>query len=491
MLRLVTPGTGLPDLEAKLAFGLVRLAAETRQPFDLKPEPGRYRLTLSASSGQLNDAFRLQARRHYASETPFRLPGIQAQYRPNYPTVDSQAELKPAYRDADLVVLFRQGHQGERNPWSRNQCGHNAIEPFGGKSGLILATSSHAGMPPRRDRLSGGNLRLCAVCGLLVVIGIRSACLRNLLGSGSQRLTVLTSLIPQTALRHDTLLEILAVQKEFDQRPVCGLIPLQTAPLAVLTRFPHLAQLLATVAMRFHLTLYSHGRTDRVDATQVVDATRLARFLHTSPFHSATVEALLGSGRTPPVVSALVELTRALTTDALSDRRHAAIRFARITAMQELGGQPRLLYHSTGRHLAEEICMIPPSIIEHEAIGAVADLVRYFVVHRNYGYVDAIRNARDGSRDLERTLTAMLRECWTRRDPDTGRDDCPRAHFVPLPDEGQIRTIMTLAQTAFEDVKLALALLGLSRREWEPTVPAVSVEVDSETDSLEEGDPDG
>lgn len=120
--------------------------------------------------------------------------------------------------------------------------------------------------------------------------------------------------------------------------------------------------------------------------------------------------------------------------------------------------------------------MIPSHIVEHDAIASLADLVRYFVMHRNYGYVDTIRNARRDSHDFERTLTAMLRECRTRRDPQTGRDDCPRAHFVPLPDEGHIRDVMRLAQEHFEEVKLALSLLGLSRREWEDTPAAARAE---------------
>jgi hypothetical protein len=78
----------------------------------------------------------------------------------------------------------------------------------------------------------------------------------------------------------------------------------------------------------------------------------------------------------------------------------------------------------------------------------------------------------------------MLRECRTRRDPETGRDDCPRKHFVPLPDERQVREVMTLAQTAFEEVKLALAMLGLSRREWEGT-PATAPALEPQ-ESVEE-----
>jgi hypothetical protein len=132
--------------------------------------------------------------------------------------------------------------------------------------------------------------------------------------------------------------------------------------------------------------------------------------------------------------------------------------------------------------------MIPRHIIEHDAIDRVADLLRYFVLHRNYGYVDAVRNARQDSHDFERTLTAMLRECRTRRDPETGRDDCPRAHFVPLPDEGHIRDVMRLAQEHFEEVKLALSLLGLSRKEWEdiPATATAEAEAVAEEASITE-----
>ncbi|HXH13097.1 MAG TPA: hypothetical protein VNP04_25410 [Alphaproteobacteria bacterium] len=469
MLTLCTPGTGFVDLEAKLAFGLVHLAVETGHDCTLIPAPGGYRLEVACTPAQLNEAFRLQATRHYATETAFVLPGIQARYRANFPTVED-GQLRSVYRDADLQMLFSRAHGGERQPWSRHQCGHEAVKAaFGGTSGLILATSSHAGMPARRDSVSGGNLRLCAICGLLVVMGIRAACLRNYLGSGRQRLTLFTTLIPQSPLQPEDLLEILAMQKAIDQITVCDPVPIQAAPLAILTRFPHLAQALARRSMRFHLALYSAGRTDRLNATALIAATPLAQFIDASPFHAATVDPLIDRRRPGPAVEPLVELSRALGLEALPMRRHAAALFARTYAGEEVAGQPRLLYRVTGRYVAEEVCMIPSSIIEHDAIATVADLVRYFVLHRNYGYVDAIRNARRDSHDFERTLTAMLRECRTRRDPDTGRDDCSRPHFVPLPDEGHIRDVMRLALERFEEVKLALSLLGLSRREWEGT----------------------
>jgi hypothetical protein len=486
MLSLITPGTGYLDLEARLAFGLVRLAVETRGRVDLIPEPGRYRLQIEATAARLNDALRLQATRHYATEAPFRLPGIQARYRANLRTVE-EGVIKAAYRDADLAALYAQAHAGDRHPWSRHQCGHAQLEPFGGTSGLILATSAHAGMPARRDSVSGGNLRLCAVCGLLVVIGIHAAALRHYLLSAGERLILLTTLLPQAPLRHDDLLELLALQKAVDQRQLCGPIPVPTAPLAILSRFPHLAQVLARTAMLFHLALFSPGRIDRLNATAVVDASRLARFIDASPFHVATVEALIAR-RANPVVEPLVELTRALTVDSLPGRRRAAGLFARAYASQVGGDQARLLYRTTGRHLAEEVCMIPRHIIEHDAVGAVADLLRYFVVHRHYGYVDAIRNARPASHDFERALTAMLRECRARRDPETGRDDCPRQHFVPLPDEGHLRDVVRLAQESFEEVKLALALLGLSRREWEEAPAVALAEEAAEGAAVEEGE---
>jgi CRISPR type I-A-associated protein Csa5 len=473
MLTLRTPGTGFVDLEAKLAFGLARLAVESGRGCTLIPEHGRYRLEVACTPTQLNEALRLQATRHYATEAAFLLPGVQARYRSNLLTMED-GHLRAVYRDADLPTLFSQAHSGERQPWSRHQCGHETVqEAFGGTSGLILATSSHAGMPTRRDSVSGGNLRLCTVCGLLVVIGIRTACLRNYLGSGRQRLTLFTTLIPQERLQPDDLLEILAMQKEIDQATVCDPVPVQAVPLAILTRYPHLAQVLARRSMRFHLALYSSGRTDRLTATALVAATPLARFIDASPFHEATVELLIDRRRPGPAVEPLVELSRALLLEALLVRRRAVGLFARLYVSEEVGGQPRLLYRVTGQYLTEEVCMIPSHIVEHDAIASVADLVRYFVMHRNYGYVDAIRNARRDSHDFERTLTAMLRECRTRRDPQTGRDDCPRAHFVPLPDEGHIRDVMRLAQKHFEEVKLALSLLGLSRREWEDT-PAVA-----------------
>lgn len=487
MLALCTPGTGFVDLEAKLAFGLVRLAVETGHDCTLIPERGYYRLQVACQPAQLDEAFRLQATRHYATETAFMLPGIQARYRANFLSTED-GQLRSAYRDADLQMLFSRAHSGERQPWSRHQCGHEAVnDAFGGTSGLILATSSHAGMPTRRDSVSGGNLRLCAICGLLVVMGIRAACLRNYLGSGRQRLTLFTTLIPQSPLQPEELLEILAMQKAIDQSTVCDPVPIQAAPLAILTRYPHLAQALARRSMRFHLALYSSGRTDRLNATALIAATPLARFIDASPFHAATVDPLIDRRRPGPAIEPLVELSRALGFDALPMRRRAAGLFARTYASDSPNmrshdpgaDRPRLMYRSTGRYLAEEVCMIPSSIIEDNAIATVADLVRYFVLHRNYGYVDAIRNARPDSHDFERTLTAMLRECRARRDPASGRDDCPRPHFVPLPDEGHIRAVMRLALEHFEEVKLALSLLGLSRREWEDTPAMATAEEDS------------
>jgi len=102
--------------------------------------------------------------------------------------------------------------------------------------------------------------------------------------------------------------------------------------------------------------------------------------------------------------------------------------------------------------------MIPEEIIKDEAINALASTLRHFVLERNYGYVDSIRNARYESKDFEETIAKLLREAQIRSDPEHKK-------YVPIPSDEQIRHIFSIASESeekFNQVKTALSILAFT-----------------------------
>lgn len=461
MITLYTPATGYPELEAKLAYGLARVGLECSDEVTVTPQPAFYEVMIGADEAAVNEALvTLAARSLGGSHLYLGQPGIQPRYFERYAP-------EPASLDGLLTVCSRCPEPTTAS-LRRNMCCHDDIEPWGGTKGFILVASAYVGMPARRDRAhSRGNLALCALCGTLVMLATHNFVFQTNIGERDAKRAVMTP-IPHTALSADKLVEFQSAQKLTPERIARSDVPSVTVPLAFLASFPHAAKLLSDTDCTLHTVLFDPSARDRVVATHFSSVRAIARFVDASPFNAATVAWLTSPAQ--PVVDPLMQLARMLGEGDVRARRRLATTFARSYVVGTDPDNPRMLYPATVRYIGEELLMIPEEIMTNESIASVASALRHFVMERNYGFVDTVRNARYDGHELERTLTQMLRQMQVHR--------AAEKRGAWLPDDRQVAEVITLASESeeqFENVKLALALLALSRwhgRDAEPEEPA-------------------
>ncbi len=463
MTILHTPGTGYPELEAKIAFGLARVGLECSDGVEIEPQPGFYRVTVEASANELNKALRTLANRGLGAEHQYLgQPGIQVRWYRRY--LPEPSELQ------DVTEVYGRPTTGARSEFRDNMCGHAAVEAWGGSKGFILMASPSVGKPAKRDRPhSEDNLRLCSHCGAMAMLATLNFVFQAQIGDIGDRdakKAVITP-IPQQPISADLLTRMQAAQKMMPDRIARGDLPGRTVPLAFVAQSRSAAQLLTEASCLAHTVIFDPSARDRVIATHFTSIDSYARFADASAFNTATVRWMLSSA--PPLVDPLMQLCRMLTDSNLTARRKTAGIFARSYVAGVSPDDPRLLYSATASYIGEDVLMIPPEIMTNESINSVASMLRYFVRKRNYGFVDNIRNARYGSHDLERTLSQVLRQAQAEAASATEGEA-----RVWLPDDEEVTEVITLASEsveAFENVKLALALLGLSRwrgKEKEP-----------------------
>ncbi len=481
---LYTPCTGFVDLEAKIAYGLARLGIEATGEAQIVPRQGFFEVHVPCDTDEpLRRALYTLASRMLAAEHVFFLPGIQPRYRKQFPAADGHG-VKPVYQEAQLAQLYHPAAMTGKVAFRSMMCGHEQVEPYGGKTGLILATSPHAGMPTKRDSVhSGTNLKLCTVCGALAVLALHSVCFQLALGPRTERRTAVLTPLPLDEVDGHLLLALHAAQGSASGTWLSGHLPATSIPLAFLARFPHVADLMAEAEFALHCVIFDPSARDRICGTQYAGARPFARFISASSFNVACMQRLLG---TNPKIETLVQAERMLTSAALHARRGHASSFARAYAkeVQTPDKKPILLYARTAEHILEEVCMIPKEIVHNPSVRSVASTIRYFVRNGNYGYVDSIRNARKETHRLEETLAAMLREAQTRSRAESEA-------MVWIPTEDEVSEVISLANEQFDEVKLALALLGLSRfaGRAEPEAEAAPEEIlEEEIASEEEGE---
>lgn len=472
MLTLYTPGTGFPDLEAKIAFGLARVAVEAGRQVTLQPLVGLYRIDVESDAAQFNEAFRLLVQRMLTSLRVYFVPGIQPKYRKNFPPLED-GHLAEWIEDTDIASMFNAPDQQQKETMNLAMCGHDLVQvpPFGGKTGLMLFASSHAGMPSERDRRSGDghNTKLCSACGLLAVLAVHTCCFHWTLGTGSNRHSTTATLLPQIPMDTLALSHLIAAQKMLSGEWLSDVLPLRVVPMAVAAKFPHVNEVARLCGNVFHLVMFDSGNRDRVEGTIIHAMDPLAKFLSASPHNCATVQLLL---RGAPKVAPLTALTEAIGLSGAEAARPLAMKFARLFAQEAAppnATYPRLLYHQTAHYLMEVMCVIPPQIIDNDAVNSVAGTLRYFVTARNYSYVDSLRNAREGTTEFEDTLAKMLREARVRSEDEN----------VWMPADQDIKEVIKLADEDFEATKTALVLLSLTWhraavREQTTTEPEVS-----------------
>lgn len=487
MISLYTPGTGYEDLEAKIAFGLTRLGIECTDDVSLLPLSGRYEVRIGIDDpARLSRALATLAVRALAGTHMYREPGISKKYAARYGTVGDEGSLKQEFVAADLPAIYDPPNRAQVQPFQRMMCGHDGVAAFGGSKGLIMVATAHVGMPARRDAAaSHDNLRLCSYCGTLALLAQHTFVFK-----ASANCEVVLTPVPREPLDGSTIAQLQAAQKASSGRLAQSPLPAATLPLAFLAQFPHVAQLLLEAGIGLHVAAIESGQQERLTASFSATTRPYAAFIADSPHNAATVRHLLEPKL--PLVDPLVRLTHALAPQSLSARRAEGTAFARGFVAQVSPNSPRLLYHPTARHLGEEVLMIDPRIMENPAVNALASVLRYFVRAKLYGFVDNVRNARWESHELERTLVSMLRQAQVEHAKEESERGAEGGKSkVWLPADKDVQEVIRLAAQGpeeFEQVKLALALLALTRYRKGEAEEAGPLTAELETVSDEEED---
>jgi len=468
MLSLFTPATGYPDLEAKIAYGLARVAIEAALSPSIIPYMGLYEIRLACNgnpSKKLNETFLMLIERLLSSQRFFDL-GVKAKDKQKYPA-NSGTSKRLKSCQIDLTKLFCKRDISEFLIKKDTFCGHEDFNRFGGRTGLILLSSFHAGKPYSRDKRGDTfNLNLCEVCGYLAVLGLFSFGFNIQMGNKKNRKNikhVIVLPIPRKELSPDHLLKLFGLQKTLHNYWLSDVQPLRTFTLALLAKNPSISDIINGQEIYFHITSTSKdNRGDTViEQIDSVNLYPLISFISSSPFNSASILKLLGNSKTQPKVDSLIEIVEAIENKKIN----SLARFPRLYTLDTSTKKfINLLFPDTAKYLLKEVAMINQEIIENPAISSLAKTLRYFIREKKYGYADDIRNARPNTHDFEETLSKMLREAKLRlvnqeRDRKAGKSI---NNPVELPEENEIKEIFRLANKDFESTKLALVILAFS-----------------------------
>ena len=215
-ISLHTPGTGYPDLEVKIAYGLARVGIEAGAGVSIIPHPGFYEVKFDPPDGKninLNETFYMLLERILSSQKFYDL-GVKAKDKGKYVTVDKKNNnntFKERLYKIDLGNLYQPNTMTEYAFTKEKACRHSGSFKFGATKedkkqlgGLIFLASTHAGKPQfRDDRKRDLNLGLCEACGYLSVLGKESFSFEIQLGIGKNRKSVWV--LPITNRRLDYL----------------------------------------------------------------------------------------------------------------------------------------------------------------------------------------------------------------------------------------------------------------------------------------------
>jgi len=451
---LYTPATGFPDLEAKIAYGLARVGIEAGCEPEIIPQQGFYQIDFkNYSSEKLNKAFLIIISRLLSSDRFFDL-GVKAKDKTKYLATKEVIErINELLRVKQIESFFDLKKIGDFNFKKYKFCGHKEVNKFGGRTGLILLSSFHAGKPYSRDKVDDKfNLNLCEICGYLAVLGLYSYGFLIQMGMEKNKKYAIVLPLSEKELTVENLQMLLSLQKTLYNYWLSDVQPLKTFAIGLLAKVPSISDIVKDLKLHFHLSLISKDYKDDtvVEQTAFIDAIPFAEFISDSSYNTATVIRLLGSSKIPPKISSLIELTNIL----IYVKKFNLLKFARLYVQEtSTNNFTNLLYPETTKYLLKEIGMIKSKIIENSALGSLARTLRYFVREKKYGYADDIRNARKDSTDFEETIAKMLRESRLRLE---------QKEKIHLPTDEEIKEIFHLANENFESTKLALVMLAFS-----------------------------
>jgi CRISPR type I-A-associated protein Csa5 len=447
MITLYTPATGLPDLEAKIAYGLARVGIEAygSENVVVKEEGGFYAVEIDGRMDILDEMLNLLLRRLLASpHIPSSTPGITGRTAESI-CFDSE--------DMSSLSIYREIDFTSKNTSSEALCRHKG-KKISNVIGLSASTSYHH----RRDGLDvvmrhrpTNPKKICKDCGMVSLLGMWYA---SFIFSIKNR-EVFVIPIPKGETNGERLIELFSLQHHVRNWYFNLDISQVVIPLLFLSKIPSSADIL--YGFELFIGVLSRPQGYHVDGLFMVPIDNYLRFLKDNPYNIASIDLMVKKEATV----ALEELNHIVYAN---DSRTLG-KFARIYIQQTSTS----LYPPTSKYLLKEVAMIKQEIVENEALQSLARTLRYFVRERKYQYADNIRNARKEARDFEETIAKMLREGELRRvqQEEDKKKRKEIKNWIYLPKEDEIKEVFKLANECFEEVKLTLVTLAFSFPERE------------------------
>ena len=456
MIRLNTPFTGYPDLEAKIAYGLARVGAEAVgiERVVVENRGGYYLVQVETEENNLpllERTFNTLCQRILSSkELIFLTPGVTSRSAGKIRADGSDFFSLEKYKRHDFMFANRK---------NQNVCRHSG-KSLGNVLGFAASTSYHnkrdgvdVALTPRntRDKTSPKVPRrptnprnICKTCGLLALLGTWFSAFMFTMADRE----VVAVPVARKRTSGKVLRQILACHHLLRKEWIPGRVPEKAIPLVILTRIPSTAYFLRD--FDFFISFMSGGgnRGYHVDTIAMVPLGNYLSFIDHSPYNIAVVLNLLKRD--------CYEGLQALNEIIFYRKKELLGRFARVYSAKPSNQDSKhgsLLYAETAIYLLKEVAMISPEVIENRSLASLARTLRYFVREKKYGYADDIRNARKDSKDFEDTIAKMLRE---------GRLRLEQNEKIHLPNEEEIREVFRLAHNSFEEVKTALTILAFS-----------------------------
>lgn len=446
-ITFYTPATGLPDLEAKIAFGLARIGIEAygSESVEIEPLNGFYKIKAFGAKDELEKAFNLLAQRILSSNYLLnQTPGI---------TSGSANKLSfKADEKASLELYIDLPNYLSENLKSEPICRHQerGLQKVSAVIGLASATSYHHARDLINIQVDRYGIHrptnpkyICKVCSMLALLGIWFSTFVFSIGKNREVFVVVVPL-PKRKISGVELLYLLSIQHHTRKDRIKSDIPQNLLPLAFLSRIPSSADFLRKFDLFF--AVLSKQRVYHVDALFKIHLDDYISYISANSYNVSTIDLLIRKA----ALSAFSVLNELI----VFKRRADISKFARLYS-QETSAENyfNLLYPETSRYLLKEVGMIRQEIIENQAIASLARTLRYFVRERKYQYVDNIRNARKDSKDFEETIAMMLRE---------GRLRLEQNEKIHLPTEKEVREVFGLANESFDETKTALAILAFT-----------------------------
>jgi len=452
MITLYTPATGLPDLEAKIAYGLARVGIEAFgiKNVLVKNEGGFYSVVINGDMHELNRSFNLIIRRLLSSEfIPANTPGISGRSATRVVVGEGESFALDHYQNIEITL---------KNTPSENLCRHN-LQSIGNIIGFASSTSYHKKRNginvsiQRVPRRPTNPKKLCKTCGLVSLLGEWYATF--FFNIADREVVVVPILKDETT--GTKLQEIFSLQHFLRKEWIRQEIPQTLIPMVTLSKIPSASDILK--GFDLFIAVLSRPQGYHVDGLYLIEIDKYLNFLADNPFNIAIIDIML----IRKAFNALQELNDAI----YFKKKEAMLKFPRIYVQEtSTSNWVNLLYPETTKYLLKEVAMINEEVIKNRAVRSIARTLGYFVWNKdyqNYSFADGLRSAKT-HREVRQIFEKLLREAKLRYDQEINKEGGSPPH-LPHPDDiEEINRLMQRDQRLFEEVKTTLYLLAFS---WE------------------------